>query len=52
MHHAVESYLQTSNIDIIGLIVQKEGFFRRLFFGSSTTQISQTTSRPLLIVHS
>jgi nucleotide-binding universal stress UspA family protein len=52
MHHAVDSYLQTNNIDFIGLIVQKEGFFRRLFFGSTTTQISQTAKRPLLIVHS
>jgi nucleotide-binding universal stress UspA family protein len=52
MHHAVESYLQTSNIDFIALIVQKEGFFKRLFFGSSTTQISQTVRLPLLIVHS
>ena len=52
MHHAVESYLQTSEIDLIALIVQKEGFFRRLFFGSSTTLISQTAKLPLLIIHS
>lgn len=52
MHHAVESYLRTRNIDLIALIVQKEGLFKRLFWGSSTTQISQTAKLPLLIEHS
>jgi nucleotide-binding universal stress UspA family protein len=52
LQHAVNSSLQTRDIDLIALIVQKEGFLERLFFGSSTKQISQLTKLPLFIVHS
>ncbi|WP_420570865.1 universal stress protein [Kordia sp.] len=60
IYHAVENvpldyvkscYVQTHEIDMIGLIVQKESVFERLFKHSSTTAISKTLKRPLLVVH-
>jgi len=44
-------YMQMYSMDMIGLIVQKESVFERLFKQSSTTAISKTLKRPLLVVH-
>lgn len=52
MHHTVNCYSQTNNINLITLLVQKESFFERFFIGSPTTQISNKISVPLLIFHS
>lgn len=51
MDEAVKSYLQTNNIDLITLLVQKETLFERFFIGSSTTEISNTLQVPLLVYH-
>ncbi|WP_338731033.1 universal stress protein [Mangrovimonas cancribranchiae] len=48
---AVSTYQQLKKIDIIGLIVEKESFLKRLIAESSTTKISKSLSLPLLIVH-
>lgn len=52
MEHVVKSYTQTHDIDLITLLVQKESLFERFFIGSSTTQISNKISVPLLVFHS
>ncbi|OBX27223.1 nucleotide-binding universal stress UspA family protein [Gelidibacter algens] len=52
MEHAVDTYIQTHQIDMLSLIVQKESFLERLFVGSPTTKINQNTHLPLLIFHS
>lgn len=44
-------YLQMHQIDIIGLIVQKESLAERLFGNSTTTEISKTLKVPLLVTH-
>ncbi len=51
LDYAKSCYVQMHNIDTIGLIVQKESVFDRLFKHSSTTAISKTLKRPLLVVH-
>lgn len=48
---AVSTYQQLQKIDLIGLIVEKESFIKRLITESSTTKISKSLSLPLLIVH-
>ncbi|TYA58042.1 universal stress protein [Formosa maritima] len=52
IHYAVDSYLQTNNIDLITLLVQKESAFERFFGGSATKKISYNLRVPLLIYHS
>lgn len=52
IHFTVDSYLQTNNIDLVALLVQKESAFERFFGGSSTKKISQDLKVPLLIFHS
>ena len=44
-------YVQLHEIDMIGLIVQKESVFERLFKHSSTTAISKTLKKPLFVTH-
>lgn len=44
-------YMQMYPMDMIGLIVQKESVFERLFKQSSTTAISKALKRPLLVTH-
>lgn len=51
LDYAKSCYTQLYEIDMIGLIVQKESIFERLFKHSSTTAISKTLQRPLLVVH-
>lgn len=51
LDHAKACYTQLFEIDMIGLIVQKESVFERLFKHSSTTAISKSLQRPLLVVH-
>ncbi|MEM6719321.1 MAG: universal stress protein [Bacteroidota bacterium] len=51
LDYAKSSYVQIHEIDTIGLIVQKESVFDRLFKHSSTTTISKTLKRPLLVLH-
>ncbi|MEM6687310.1 MAG: universal stress protein, partial [Bacteroidota bacterium] len=51
LDYAKSCYVQMHDIDAIGLIVQKESVFDRLFKHSSTTTISKTLKRPLLVVH-
>ncbi|KAB8155859.1 universal stress protein [Kordia sp. TARA_039_SRF] len=51
LDHVKATYVQMHEIDMIGLIVQKESVFERLFKHSSTTAISKTLKRPLLVVH-
>jgi len=48
---AVSTYQQLNKIDLIGLIVEKESFIKRLITESATTKISKSLSLPLLIVH-
>ena len=52
MHYAADCYMQTNNIDLTTLIVQKESLFERFFGGSPTTKIANKMSLPLLIFHS
>lgn len=51
LDYAKSCYVQMHEIDTLGLIVQKESVFERLFKHSSTTAISKTLKRPLLVVH-
>ena len=51
MQYAVSFYMQTHSIDLISLLVEKESFFDRFFTGSSTTKISYTINKPLLVFH-
>jgi nucleotide-binding universal stress UspA family protein len=51
LEHVKSTYTQMHDIDMIGLIVQKESVFERLFKHSSTTAISKSLKRPLLVVH-
>lgn len=51
LEQAVEVYLETNNIDILSLFVQKETLLERLFIGSSTTKINKDAKFPLLIFH-
>lgn len=51
LDYAKSCYVQMHEIDTLGLIVQKESIFDRLFKHSSTTTISKTLKRPLLVVH-
>jgi nucleotide-binding universal stress UspA family protein len=51
MHYAVSFYMQTHSIDLISLLVEKESFFERFFTGSSTTEISNSIYKPLLVFH-
>lgn len=48
---AVDLHLQNNAVDIIGLLVQKESFFERSFFKSSTSEINKFVKVPLLIYH-
>jgi len=49
---AVDTYIQTHNINIMSLFVQKETLLERLFIGSSTTKINKKARVPLLVLHS
>ncbi|MCX7551742.1 universal stress protein [Xanthomarina sp. F2636L] len=51
-HDAVDNYLQTQDIDLMALLVQKETAFERFLTGSETKKISQDLKVPLLILHS
>lgn len=51
MDHVMNAYTQTHSIDLITLLVQKEGLFERFFTGSSTTEISKKLKVPLLVFH-
>jgi len=51
LDYAKSSYVQMHEIDTIGLIAHKESVFDRLFKQSTTTTISKTLKRPLLVVH-
>ncbi|EDP98592.1 universal stress protein [Kordia algicida OT-1] len=51
LDHVKACYVQLHKIDMIGLLVQKESIFERLFKHSSTTAISKTLKRPLLVEH-
>lgn len=51
LHHVKSCYMQLHDIDMIGLIVQKESVFERIFKHSSTTEISKSLKKPLLVVH-
>jgi nucleotide-binding universal stress UspA family protein len=51
LEHVKSTYTQMHDIDMLGLIVQKESVFERLFKHSSTTAISKSLKRPLLVVH-
>ncbi|GAA0748077.1 universal stress protein [Gaetbulibacter jejuensis] len=48
---AVMTYQQLNEIDLVGLIIEKESFLKRLISESSTTKISKSLNLPLLIVH-
>jgi nucleotide-binding universal stress UspA family protein len=52
MHHVVNCYIQTHEIDLMLLLVQHEGFLERFFIGSPTTEIGNAIRVPLLVVHS
>lgn len=52
LHYVKSCYMQMHEIDMIGLVVQKESFFERLFKHSSTTEISKSLKKPLFVVHS
>lgn len=51
LHYVKTVYMQMYAMDMIGLIVQKESVFERLFKHSSTTEISKALKRPLLVTH-
>ena len=51
MDAVVSCYVQTHQIDLMTLLVQKKSLFERFFMGSTTTQISNKVSVPLLIHH-
>jgi nucleotide-binding universal stress UspA family protein len=51
LEHVKACYMQLHAIDMIGLIVQKESMFERMFKHSSTTAISKALKKPLLVVH-
>ena len=52
MAHAVDSYIQSHQIDLTTLLVQNETLFERFFMGSPTTKISHNLRVPLLVFHS
>ncbi|WP_281847582.1 universal stress protein [Olleya namhaensis] len=51
MHHVVDTYLQTNDIDFEVFIIQKLSFLERLFSGSPITKHSKIASVPLFILH-
>lgn len=51
VHHATNSFIQIKNIDITAIFVHPEKFFKRLFYGSTTSRISNSLKTPLLIFH-
>lgn len=51
IHFALDCYIQTNDIDITALFVQKENFIDRFFKGSTTTNISNTIRVPLFVIH-
>ena len=52
IENVVSSYIQTNDINLTILIVQKESLFERFFMGSSTTKIGNHLQVPLLVFHS
>lgn len=51
LHYAVDSFIQLKSIDIAAILVKEEGFFNRLFFGSTMTKLSSHIKLPMLILH-
>lgn len=50
--HYVKSYMmQTTNIDLTMLLVQKTSVLERLFIDNTTTQINQQLIKPIFITH-
>jgi nucleotide-binding universal stress UspA family protein len=47
----VSTYIQTNDINLTALIVQKESLFERFFMGSPTTKIGNHLQVPLLVFH-
>ncbi len=50
--NVVNSYIQTNDINLTVIIVQKESLFERFFMGSSTAKIGNYLLVPLLVFHS
>ncbi|WP_046759001.1 universal stress protein [Kordia jejudonensis] len=51
LHYVKSAYMQLHEIDMIGLIVQKESVFERIFKQSSVTEISKALKKPLFVTH-
>jgi nucleotide-binding universal stress UspA family protein len=51
VQYAIKSFIQIKSIGITVIFVHDENLFQRLFFGSSTTKISNSLKEPLLIFH-
>ncbi|OSY89279.1 hypothetical protein WH52_01135 [Tenacibaculum holothuriorum] len=51
LQHVKSYIMQTQNIDSTVLLVQDENFFTRLFQNNTTTKISKSLKKPLMILH-
>jgi len=48
---AIDSFVQIKQVDLTATIINKESFFKRLFSGSTTDEITYNSRVPLLIMH-
>lgn len=51
LHHVKSYVMQTKAIDLTVLLIQKTSVIERLFEGNSTTKISKSLKKPILIIH-
>ena len=50
-HYAINSFIQTHNIDLLILMVKEEFFIDRIFKGSVSTKVSREPIIPILVIH-
>ena len=50
-HYAINSFIQTHNIDLLVLMVKEEFFIDRIFKGSVSTKVSREPIIPILVIH-
>lgn len=50
-HFAINSFIQTNNIDLLLLKVKDDFFLDRIFKGSSSTRVSREPIIPILVIH-
>lgn len=51
MKDALQSYLEQHEVDLIGILKEKKGFFKEIFSTSETRQVIKHFGKPVLIYH-